>query len=168
MISTQVTTEDIRGFNLFQGLKTIQLEKIARLCSREHITAQSVIFDPASTGENIFFLEDRNDSVQIEIPIPGYSAKMVIHTLRKGEVFGWAPLGPPHAKTALARSLEGCTLITLNGPQLMEVLENDYEMGYRIMKNLATTISSRLAYTSVVFRREINRLIKKCNEDIAI
>jgi CRP-like cAMP-binding protein len=168
MLSTRVNASDIREFSLFKGLSPSQLEKIGGLCQRQSIAANTVIFDPSSRDENVYFVEEGHDSIQIEIPIPGYSSKIVIHTLNKGEVFGWAPLGPPHAKTALARCVESSTLVSLKGRDLMALLETDTAMGYRVMKNLSEIISSRLAYTSVVFRREINRLIKKNNEDLSL
>jgi CRP-like cAMP-binding protein len=168
MITTEVTAGTIRDFNLFQGLTQSELEKIARLCSRKQISASTVIFDPGTAAEDVYFLEEGHDRIQIEIPIPGYSSKIIIHTLNKGEVFGWAALGPPHSKTALARCVEDATVISLNGRKLMALLEDNYHMGYRVMKNLSENINTRLAYTTVVFRREINRLIKKNTEDLSI
>jgi CRP-like cAMP-binding protein len=144
------------------------LQKVADICTRHSIKANTIIFDTSSSDENLYFVEDVHDGVQIEIPIPEISPRIVIHTLNKGEVFGWAPLGPPHIKTALARCISDCTLISLNGKAMMDILGQDSHMGFLVMKNLSEIINTRLAYTSVVFRREIHRLIKKNTVDLSI
>jgi CRP/FNR family transcriptional regulator, cyclic AMP receptor protein len=159
--SEMVTAKEIQGFNLFSGLNEVQLAGIASLCTRHQYPANTVIFDPATIAEDIYFLEGGNDVVQIEIPIQDQDSRVTIHTLRKGEVFGFAALGPPHSKTAMARTLDRADVITLKGKELLALLEQDNHIGYQVIKNLAGIISSRLAYTTVVFRREIQRLNKK-------
>jgi CRP/FNR family transcriptional regulator, cyclic AMP receptor protein len=156
-----VTAKEIQGFNLFSGLNEPELARIATLCTRHRYPANTVIFDPGTIAEDIYFLEGSNDVVQIEIPIQDHESKVTIHTLHKGEVFGFAALGPPHSKTAIARTLEPASVITLRGKELLALLEDDNRIGYQVMRNLAGIISSRLAYTTVVFRREIQRLNKK-------
>jgi CRP/FNR family transcriptional regulator, cyclic AMP receptor protein len=156
-----VTAKEIQGFNLFSGLNEAELARIATLCTRHQYPANTVIFDPGTSAEDIYFLEGGNDVVQIEIPIQDHDSKVTVHTLRKGEVFGFAALGPPHSKTAIARTLDQAEVITLRGKELLALLEEDNHIGFQVMKNLAGIISSRLAYTTVVFRREIQRLNKK-------
>lgn len=156
-----VTANEIKGFNLFSGLEEADLARIATFCTRHQYPANTVIFDTNTAAEDIYFLEGRNDVVQIEIPIQDHDFKVTIHTLHKGEVFGFAALGPPHSKTAVARCLEQADVITLKGKELVGLLEEDNRIGYQVMKNLSGIISSRLAYTTVVFRREIQKLNKK-------
>jgi CRP/FNR family cyclic AMP-dependent transcriptional regulator len=156
-----VTAKELRGFNLFSALDEPALSRIATLCSRHRYPANTIIFDPNTAAEEIYFLEGGNDAVQIEIPIQEHEARVTIHTLHKGEVFGFAALGPPHSKTAVARTLDQADVITLKGKDLVALLEEDNRIGYQVMKNLSGIISSRLAYTTVVFRREIQRLTKK-------
>jgi CRP/FNR family transcriptional regulator, cyclic AMP receptor protein len=156
-----VTASDLRGFNLFSGLEETDLALIAALCTRHTYPANTIIFDPNTTAEDIYLLEGGNDVVQIEIPIQEHDLKVVIHTLHKGEVFGWAALGPPHSRTATARCLEQANVITVRGKDLLALLDDDCLLGYQVMKNLSGIISSRLAYTTVVFRREVQRLMKK-------
>jgi CRP-like cAMP-binding protein len=156
-----VNAQDIKGFNLFYGLEDKDLEHIAPLCERRRYPANSVIFDPSTGGGEVYMLEGGNDSVQIEIPLHDHEQKLTVHTLRKGEVFGWASLGPPHSRTATARCLEEASLIIFKGKDLMVLLDEDNRMGYQVMKNLSGIISSRLSYTTVVFRHELQRLGKK-------
>lgn len=154
-----IEVEELKIFNLFTGLDESELEKIAGLCTRYFFEKNALIFDPHSSTSDIFLLEGGNDIVQIEVPLSEYDheKKLVIHTLSKGETFGWAPLVPSHLRTALARCLERVDIIRINGRELIELLDRNYHMGYVIMKNLSGIISTRLAYTTVILRREIQR-----------
>jgi hypothetical protein len=49
----------------------------------------------------------------------------------------------------------------INGKELMELLERQKSIGYTVMKNLSTVISSRFASTTIALRHEIQKLIKK-------
>jgi CRP/FNR family transcriptional regulator, cyclic AMP receptor protein len=158
-----LTAQDIKGYTLFTGLTEPQLSQIAAICTRRRYQADDVIFDPDTPSGDLFLLERGNDAIQIEIPIGSHEDKIVIHTLSKGEVFGWAALGPPHARTAIARCLEQVDVIAMNGQELRQLLDADSRIGYVVMKNLSGFISSRLAYTTVAFRHEIRMLRKKLN-----
>ena len=155
-----LTTQDVQGYKLFTGLAENELREIASLCRRRSYESNSVIFDPDTPSEEIFLVEGGNDAIQIEIPLGVQEAKIVIHTLSKGETFGWAALGSQHVKTATARCLESVRVISINGKSLMQLLETNNHIGYQVMKNLSDIISARLSYTTVAFRHEIRRLRK--------
>ncbi|MDM7998750.1 MAG: cyclic nucleotide-binding domain-containing protein [Dehalococcoidia bacterium] len=156
-----VTVHDLRHFNLFAGLDDSELAQIARLCTRRTYEGGAEIFSPGSQAGDIFMLEGGNDAVQIEINICEHAPRTVIHTLQKGEVFGWAALVPPHQRTATARCIERASVICLNGRELMDLLDKNYHMGYVVMKNLSGILSTRLTYTTLVLRREIRKVAKR-------
>jgi hypothetical protein len=79
----------------------------------------------------------------------------------KGEIFGWSALVPPHRLTASARCQGKADVITINGKELLELLEKGGRSGYVVMKNLSALISSRLALTTIALRHEIQKLVKK-------
>jgi len=152
--------DDIRGYKLFKGLAEDELSEIANLSLRRTYNANSIIFDPDNPSEEIFILESGNDSIQIEIPLGIHDEKIVIHTLSKGEAFGWAALGSQHARTAVARCIEPVSVIAINGKSLLQLFEKNNHTGYVVMKNLADVINTRLSYTTVAFRHELRRLKK--------
>jgi CRP/FNR family cyclic AMP-dependent transcriptional regulator len=156
-----VTVQDLKQFNLFAGLDESELGQIARLCARRTYEGGTEIFSPGNPAGDIFMLEDRNDAVQIEMAICEHAPKTVIHTLQKGEVFGWAALVPPHQRTGIARCVEKASVICLNGKDLMELMDANERMGYVVMRNLSGILSTRLSYTTLVLRREIRKLARK-------
>ena len=152
-----IAVQSLKSFNLFSGLKVPELEKIAELCTRYTFEKDAVIFDPYSATDDLFLVEGGNEAVQIEVPITESGRKFIIHTLSKGETFGWASLVPSHSRTALARCLEKVDIIRINGQELMTLLDKNDHIGYVVMKNLSGIISTRLAYTTIMLRREINK-----------
>ena len=156
-----VTVQDLKQFNLFAGLDESELGQIARFCSRRTYECAAVIFSPGVPAADIFMLEGKNDAVQIEMDVFEGGPRTVIHTLQKGEVFGWAALVPPHQRTATARSVDRVTLVCLNGRDLIELMDKDHHMGYVVMKNLSGILSTRLSHTTLVLRREVRKLTKK-------
>jgi CRP-like cAMP-binding protein len=154
-----VTPQEIREFKLFSGLTENELPGIANLCRRHSFVSNMVIFDPDHPSEDLFIVESGNEAIQIEIPISNHEDKIVIHTLSKGETFGWAALGTQNVKTATARCLGPVNVIAINGKSLTQFLEKNPRTGYIVMKNLVDTINARLAYTTVAFRHEI-RIIR--------
>ena len=156
-----VTVHDLKQFNLFVGLDEAELAGIARLCARRTYEAGAEIFSPGAPAGDVFLLEGRNDAVQIEIAICEDAPRTVLHTLQKGEFFGWAALVPPHQRTATARCVEKADVISVDGKALMGLLDKNDHMGYVVMKNLSGILSTRLTYTTLVLRREIRKLARK-------
>ena len=156
-----VKVHDLKQFNLFAGLSEAELTEIARLCARRTYESGAEIFSPGAPAEDVFLLEGGNDAVQIEIALCEHAPRTVIHTLQKGEFFGWAALVPPHQRTATARCVDKASVICLDGKTLMGLLETNEHMGYMVMKNLSGILSTRLTYTTLVLRREIRKVGKR-------
>ncbi len=153
-----VTIQDLKKFDLFAGLDEMELAQVARLCTRRSCESASELFSPGVPAGDIFLLEDKNDAVQIELAAGERGPRTVIHTLQRGEAFGWAALVPPHQRTATARCVERASLICLRGQDLRDLLEKNQRMGYVVMKNLNAILSTRLSHTTMALRREIRRL----------
>jgi CRP/FNR family transcriptional regulator, cyclic AMP receptor protein len=147
--------EDIRNFDLFSGLNEEELTEVAELCKRRIYEPNSVIFDLDTLSDEIFIVESDNDVIRIEIPLGHGAGKVIIHTLTRGETFGWAALGSNHVKTAVVRCLDRVSVIAINGNSLIQLMDRNNHLGYIIMRNLSEVIALRLAYTTVAFRHEI-------------
>jgi CRP-like cAMP-binding protein len=152
-----ITAKEIKGYNLFAGLNESELAKISGLCSRKLYPANTVIFDPSATSSDVYLLEGGNEAIQIEIPIGKGKSNVVIHTLSKGETFGWAPLCPANIRTATARVIAAATVIQVNGQELLQLFNQDAHTGYLVMRNLSCIISLRLEYTTIVLRHELQK-----------
>src|SRR5438477_302301 len=65
--------------------------------------------------------------------------------IRRGEVFGWAPLVEGHARRiATAYCLTACEVVAIDGAALNRLMEADSDLGFRLMKKLAVLLTSEL------------------------
>jgi CRP-like cAMP-binding protein len=151
--------EEIGKYKIFSGLEEEGLAKIAKLCTRRTYERGTVVFGPETPISEIFIIEEGTDVLVIEVPISN-DEKLVIHTLSKGEAFGWLSIGKPYIKTAIARCIDKATVIVIDVERLKQLLDTDNITGYQVMKNLVEIISSRLSFTTVVFRNEIRKIKK--------
>jgi len=153
--------EILKNFTLFRGLENGALNKIIPLCQERIFPAGSVIFTSGGFASDIYLLKSGKVDIQIEFKIYDYEILTTIYTVEKGEIFGWSALVPPHRLTASARCENDSEVLTINGKRLLDLFEEEKEMGYIVLKNLSAVISSRLAATTIALRHEIQKLVKK-------
>jgi CRP-like cAMP-binding protein len=156
-----VSTEILKGFGLFSALSETELTKIAKLCYERTYEDGSVIFTIGGFAKDVYLLKAGRVDIQIEFKIYDNEIVTTIYTVGKGEIFGWSALVPPHRLTASARCQGKSDVITINGKELMGLLEEEKNIGYGVMKNLSGLISSRLASTTIALRHEIQKLTQK-------
>jgi len=128
---------------LFNGLNSSIIEKLASLARRESHPAGAVLYKPGDPADDLYVL----DSGRIEFLVGrGDRAALGGFMLKKGEVFGWAALleGTP-ARIASARCLEDSSVLRINGRAALRVLESDPTAGFTVMRRLAALIARYLA-----------------------
>ena len=132
---------------LFNGIATGTIEKLAALARRESHQAGAVLYRPGDSAEDFFVL----DSGRVEFLVGrGDRTAPGGFMLKKGEVFGWAALldGYP-ARIASARCLEESSLLRINGKAALQILESDRSAGFVVMRRLAALIARYLASSGV-------------------
>jgi CRP/FNR family transcriptional regulator, cyclic AMP receptor protein len=113
--------------------------------------ASNVRFDEGAyafrEGEeaNRFYLI-RRGRVALEIFTPK-SEPIVVQTLEAGEVLGWSWLVPPYRWRFHARALETTLAIGLDGHCLRIKCDENHDLGYELMKRVASVIQQRLEAT---------------------
>jgi glutaminase len=152
-----LTSSEIEGYRLFSGLSSNELAKVAKLCTRKTYEAGAMIYGHDLVATDMFLLEDGNDAVHIEVPISSDADKVVIHTIAKGEAFGWAVLWKPLLRSTTARCVDKVSIICINGESLLRLFDAEHGIGCVVMKNLAQIINSRLSYTILAFRNAIRK-----------
>ena len=132
---------------LFNGLNSSILGKLAALARRESDPAGAVLYRPGDPAEDFFVL----DSGRIEFLIGrGDRTAPGGFMLQKGEVFGWAALLDGHpVRIASARCLEASSVLRINGNRALQVLEADPSAGFTVMRRLAALIARYLASSGV-------------------
>lgn len=137
-------TEVLSRSDLFKGLSDDGLAKVEAMAQSVLYEAGAYLFIEGSTPSNMFVIEDGRVAMDMSLsPTPGVGKQVTVDTLGRGQTCGFSAIrGNPYITTA--RCTEPVRVITINGQQLRELLDNDPPVGYKVMENMAGVVSSRL------------------------
>jgi CRP/FNR family cyclic AMP-dependent transcriptional regulator len=72
---------------------------------------------------------------------------IAIQTIQEGDILGWSWLIPPHRYRFSAEAVENTRAVMLDGKCLREKCEKNSDLGYELLKRLATVFTQRLEAT---------------------
>jgi toluene monooxygenase system ferredoxin subunit len=126
----------------FSGLTKAQLARVAALGRLRAFPQDTRIYTIGDAVDDFYVLADGMVRFTLGLGKRETSAGDII---RRGEVFGWAPLveGQPR-RIATAYCLTPCEVVALDGRALMSLMESDASLGYALMKKLAVLLTSEL------------------------
>ena len=139
-----VTNEILKKISLFRGLNEDELEEIAKLCSVRAYEVGELCQSEGQMADQVRFIHKGKLGVEFHIPNIAYGCKdIVLDTLGIGDIFGWSALlkGTPWSSL---RAIEPTEAIYINATDLLNLCNSNSRIGYMVMKNLATIITSRL------------------------
>jgi toluene monooxygenase system ferredoxin subunit len=126
----------------FAGLTKDQLGRIAALGRGRSFPQDTRIYTIGDAVDDFYVLADGMVRFTLGLGKRETSAGDII---RRGEVFGWAPLVEGHARRiATAYCLTACEVFAIDGAALMALMESDAVIGYALMKKLAVLLTSEL------------------------
>ncbi|MDP2916516.1 MAG: cyclic nucleotide-binding domain-containing protein [Dehalococcoidia bacterium] len=143
-MAAQVTRDVLKKVSLFRGLSEEELDQIAKLCSFRGYEGGALCQFEGQMADQIHFIHKGKVGVEFHIPNIAYGCKdIVLDTLGIGDIFGWSALlkGTPWATL---RTIEPTEVIHISAPDLLGLCNSNNHIGYVVMKNLATIITSRL------------------------
>ena len=126
----------------FSGLEREQLERIVALGRARSFPADTRIYTVGDAVDDFYVLAEGMVRFTLGLSKRDTAAGDII---RRGDVFGWAPLVEGHARRiATAYCLTACEVVAIDGTALTQLMESDAAIGYAIMKKLAVLLTSEL------------------------
>ena len=134
--------EIVAATGFFAELTPAQRERVAALGRIETYHQDGQIYDIGDAATDFYVLVDGMVRFSIGLGSRRAAAGQV---LRRGEVFGWAALVEQAPKRiASASCISPCSVLAINGDQLLLLMEADHSLGYRLMKQLNALITGNL------------------------
>jgi CRP-like cAMP-binding protein len=147
-----VNIQDIRQIELFAGLTQEQCEVVASLASETQRRAGEFLFQEGGKASLLYIL--LSGKILIQVQLTSRPERITITSLgRHGQVVGWSGLVKGQNYSASAYCQEDCRLLSIDGAQLSQALEQDPAMGFAVTRRLSEVISDRL--------RNIQRVVLK-------
>ena len=134
------------------GLSNKHLQLLAT-CAMPTAFASGEVFYHEGDPANRFYLIAEGE-VALELDVEGQKP-LLVQTVGVGETVGWSWMIQPYRAHLTARTLTPVKAVFFYGTRLLEACEEDHELGYEMMKRVATLMAHRLE--AVMHRLAIER-----------
>ena len=144
-----IPLEDLKKFQIFKCLSDYELENIREIAKKEELDADRKVFSEKSIASRLYLILKG----RVVIKMRGVSSnnQLPIDTIGPGEIFGWSAVAEPHTFTAAAQTLEKSEFLVINSDVLRDLFKKNNHVGYKVMSEIASVISSRLRNLSQKF-----------------
>jgi CRP-like cAMP-binding protein len=130
------------GTRIFNRLTKEQLYKIALLCRQHELADGHVIYRPGQFAEDLYVLVAGAVGLSY-----GTRACQIRLSAQYGrhEIFGWASLLTKKShRIATATLLAPSVVLAISGARLVAIMEQDFDIGFAIMREFNSLISSEI------------------------
>lgn len=151
----------LTDFSFFSDIEPETLEMIAQKGDVLEFESENIVFQIEDVSEHIYGLlegevdlslvfKDKVLKTEIEYEeaiqasIVDEERSIVVDTVYQGQVFGWSSLVGSGRRTVTAQCTKPSRVIAFAAADLETMFEEDYSLGYTIMKKLGDIISKRL------------------------
>lgn len=150
------TIDDLKNNELFKGIPDSEIKEILPFCKEKTFDTGENIYTHGEKGEAFFLLLEGD--VELEIPTDREYGLSVVF-VKVGDAFGFSGLLEPHTYTATARCVKRAHTIAIErGPFLDFISNQNIQLGFAIMKNLAGIIMRRLDSTRQNLRNVVSQV----------
>ena len=138
--------QELSKCELFSSLTKEELEPIASLGRIENYQAGENIFRQGEQGNTIYIIKEGQVTLERSVDLGDRTAQVTIAVLTTGRALGcWlALLKEPHNLMSSAFCNRKTEVISLEGPALRKILENNLPAGFKVMEKLAHILRDRL------------------------
>ena len=136
-----VSTEDLRKINLLHNLTDEMLGKIPPIVELKQFNERDMVFQEGDKADHFYMLKKGKILLEVEV-----SKDIIISlgSIKTGYSFGWSALLPGQSHTNYALCTEPCEVLSITGEEFIKFLDQDHEMGYIIMQDVASILKNRL------------------------
>ncbi len=137
--------EQLKGIQLFSGLKQPALELIARISHEENHKKGSKIFRHGEPGEKLYLILEGKVRISREVPGMGEEALAV---LGPGQMFGEMALLDESPRSADANVHETCRLLAVPRDGFDDLLFINKDLAYEVLWSIVRLLVTRLRETN--------------------
>jgi len=143
----------IQRTELFQGLSTNELAEIAAICERESFSEGEYFAREKDPADRLAIVKEGMMEIVVS-PGGDLPEKTVVH-LGRGQIVGEMTLVDGGTRSATVRVMRTPTeVVTLQHKPFHDLCEANPNIGYVVMKNIASDLSFKLRHRSLEFRGE--------------
>ncbi|GIV95458.1 MAG: cyclic nucleotide-binding protein [Herpetosiphonaceae bacterium] len=152
-------TSLLEQVDIFADLGPEQLARIAHICSKRRYTKGEIIFEENSSSDELYIIlrgevEILVDPSTVLAPDEQPQELRVVTRLRRGQSFGEVALVDGGIRSASARCATSvCQVLVIKRNDVLKLCQEDYEMGFLLMRNLAADLALKIRQTDLLVRQ---------------
>jgi CRP/FNR family cyclic AMP-dependent transcriptional regulator len=144
-----ISPELLRRYPFFGPLNHEQLKSIAMIADEKEFQPEMVIFAEGQPANILYFLMDGKVDLFITIQDDDYQKEFPISGINPGEPFSISSMIEPYTLTASARTSNNTKVIMIDAISLRDLCNQDKDLGFTVIKQLAKAAIERLNATRV-------------------
>jgi CRP/FNR family transcriptional regulator, cyclic AMP receptor protein len=140
----QTKNDILKKFNFFRGLDESELNMVGTLFRERSYNPGDICQIEGQSDNQVHFILKGKVGAVVHIPnTQNNKTEIILDTLGPGEVFGWSALlkGSPWSTL---KAIEPTEVMYVDAEELINLFEQDTNLGYIMMRNLAILVSTRL------------------------
>jgi len=156
-----ISIESLKNVEMLIGLSDEQLERVAAICEKKVYNAGDVIVRENDTSGDIYIIHKGSAEVilsggQITAETLVAPGPRSIISLGQGQVFGEVALIDMGPRSATVRcTSDGTELYVIHRDDFIRLCEEDTDIGYKVMRNLAADLSFKLRHRNLSWKAEV-------------
>jgi len=139
-----VSLDFLKTVDLLKGLDQDQLASIQGECEEKKYLRGKKFFGEGEEAKDLWIVVEGRIDLCFELPGRTPPEIITISSISAGESFGWSSFVPPYEyRYSAYGSGDFCTVLRVGKESLIQLFENDFTMGYRVMTNLGEIMSGQ-------------------------
>jgi CRP-like cAMP-binding protein len=145
-----VNYNDLKSIIMLNSLKDSMLDKLSSITNIEEYRSGGYIFNEGEDAKNLYGLIE--GKVRLEID-KKYTTRISINDITQRMIFGFSALIDNEKKTytTYAKAITDVKLYKWEATDLETLFNQDFEMGFLFMKEIAKIIKTRLQIRNIQF-----------------
>ena len=144
---------------LFFGLTDEHAQAITVLASHRRLSAGDVLFRMGDQAERFYAIESGQVALTLPVRIRDRDHDLLVEECGPGHLLGWSALIPPHRLTLTATAQVETTVLAVPRLPLLLLCDARPDLGYALMKSVATVVGHRLPVMQAMWLREVQRFL---------
>jgi CRP-like cAMP-binding protein len=142
MANEKELNEVLQAIPWFQALSEEHFLRMAQISKLVTYEKDEMLFKQGDKQEYLYIVVEGRVGVELYSSVRGY---LRVFTAEPMDVVGWSSATPVvRQMTASARAVLDSRLVALDAHQLIQLCEEDCELGYVVMRRLANVVAARL------------------------
>jgi len=152
-----VPIENLKKLQVFQKFNTNEIEKIIYCATEEFFPADTIVLEESRHSKNLYVILEGRVAVEMKIPaLVDKNQVERISVINAEHVFGELAFIEGTARSARIRTIDPTKVLMIDAEKAHKLFSEDYELGYKMMRNLAIIVCDRLRNINFMWRNIIS------------